>query len=127
MLERFEVQRRKVAVFTTRAGATGLAFDFAEYANDRAWIVRPLRVARRRLDGHRCGPDPLIEPSRQPVEISKAAQTHGRSVGSREATAAAVAEQRLALRDGPGRSRTCDLGIKSPLLYQLSYRPSVPG
>jgi hypothetical protein len=24
---------------------------------------------------------------------------------------------------GPGRSRTCDLGIKSPLLYQLSYRP----
>jgi hypothetical protein len=29
------------------------------------------------------------------------------------------------LRDGPGRSRTCDLGIKSPLLYQLSYRPVV--
>jgi hypothetical protein len=26
--------------------------------------------------------------------------------------------------DGPGRSRTCDLGIKSPLLYQLSYRPA---
>jgi hypothetical protein len=26
-------------------------------------------------------------------------------------------------RDGPGRDRTCDLGIKSPLLYQLSYRP----
>jgi hypothetical protein len=24
---------------------------------------------------------------------------------------------------GPGRIRTCDLGIKSPLLYQLSYRP----
>ncbi len=24
---------------------------------------------------------------------------------------------------GPGRDRTCDLGIKSPLLYQLSYRP----
>ena len=29
-------------------------------------------------------------------------------------------------RCGPGRSRTCDLGIKSPLLYQLSYRPWVP-
>src|SRR5689334_9623864 len=28
--------------------------------------------------------------------------------------------------DGPGRSRTCDLGIKSPLLYQLSYRPLQP-
>jgi hypothetical protein len=28
-----------------------------------------------------------------------------------------------AIRDGPGRNRTCDLGIKSPLLYQLSYRP----
>jgi hypothetical protein len=30
-------------------------------------------------------------------------------------------------RNGPGRSRTCDLGIKSPLLYQLSYRPSKNG
>jgi hypothetical protein len=28
--------------------------------------------------------------------------------------------------DGPGRIRTCDLGIKSPLLCQLSYRPTVP-
>jgi hypothetical protein len=28
-----------------------------------------------------------------------------------------------AAEDGPGRIRTCDLGIKSPLLYQLSYRP----
>ena len=27
--------------------------------------------------------------------------------------------------DGPGRTRTYDLGIKSPLLYQLSYRPAV--
>ncbi len=27
--------------------------------------------------------------------------------------------------DGPGRDRTCDLGIKSPLLYQLSYRPAI--
>jgi hypothetical protein len=27
------------------------------------------------------------------------------------------------LSDGPGRDRTYDLGIKSPLLYQLSYRP----
>jgi hypothetical protein len=29
-------------------------------------------------------------------------------------------------RSGPGRDRTCDLGIKSPLLYQLSYRPVRP-
>jgi hypothetical protein len=28
--------------------------------------------------------------------------------------------------DGPDRDRTCDLGIKSPLLYQLSYRPARP-
>ena len=27
-------------------------------------------------------------------------------------------------RGGPDRDRTCDLGIKSPLLYQLSYRPA---
>ena len=29
----------------------------------------------------------------------------------------------LPIRDGPDRDRTCDLGIKSPLLYRLSYRP----
>ena len=29
--------------------------------------------------------------------------------------------------NGPGRIRTCDLGIKSPLLCQLSYRPSHEG
>jgi hypothetical protein len=29
-----------------------------------------------------------------------------------------------AVGDGPGRSRTCDRGIKSPPLYQLSYRPA---
>jgi hypothetical protein len=28
-----------------------------------------------------------------------------------------------AAANGPGRNRTCDLGIKSPLLCQLSYRP----
>jgi hypothetical protein len=32
----------------------------------------------------------------------------------------------LQRRDGPGWNRTNDLGIKSPLLYQLSYRPSRP-
>src|SRR5579862_9937987 len=33
---------------------------------------------------------------------------------------------RLLLCYGPGRDRTCGLGIKSPLLYQLSYRPVRP-
>jgi site-specific DNA recombinase len=33
---------------------------------------------------------------------------------------------RTAKFSGPGRDRTCDLGIKSPLLYQLSYRPARP-
>jgi hypothetical protein len=28
------------------------------------------------------------------------------------------------ISSGPGRIRTCDLGIKSPLLYQLNYRPA---
>jgi hypothetical protein len=27
---------------------------------------------------------------------------------------------RISIGDGPCRDRTCDLGIKSPLLYQLS-------
>src|SRR5581483_6742128 len=31
--------------------------------------------------------------------------------------------EEAARESGPGRDRTCDLGIKSPLLYQLSYRP----
>jgi hypothetical protein len=31
---------------------------------------------------------------------------------------------RTSIDDGPGRDRTCDLGIKSPLLYRLSYRPA---
>ena len=43
----------------------------------------------------------------------------------------AIVEQRLlhhlpelqGFSYGPGRDRTCDLGIKSPLLYRLSYRP----
>jgi hypothetical protein len=88
MLERFQVQRRKVLVLTTRVGTTVLASDFAEYANNRAWIaclsLSVERVARRRrLVGHRRGANPLIEPSRQPVEIQKAAQTHGRIVDSR--------------------------------------------
>ena len=30
----------------------------------------------------------------------------------------------LVTLNGPDRDRTCDLGIKSPLLYQLSYRPA---
>ena len=29
-----------------------------------------------------------------------------------------------AAKNGPGWIRTSDLGIKSPLLYQLSYRPA---
>jgi Staphylococcal nuclease homologue len=32
----------------------------------------------------------------------------------------AAAVERASSRDGPCRDRTCDLGIKSPLLYQLS-------
>ena len=34
-------------------------------------------------------------------------------------------EARKGFLSGPGRDRTCDLGIKSPLLYQLSYRPAI--
>ena len=44
------------------------------------------------------------------------------SCGTRRAAVAVHRES--ARRDGPGRDRTCDLGIKSPLLYQLSYRPA---
>jgi hypothetical protein len=82
MLERFEVQRRKGFVLITRVGATVLAFDFAEHADDRAWIAC-LALSDGRLVSHRRGPDPLVEPSRQPVEIQKASQTHGRILGSR--------------------------------------------
>ena len=51
----------------------------------------------------------------------------GRRLAERFAHALA-GEPRVATRRehalyGPGRDRTCDLGIKSPLLYRLSYRP----
>ena len=36
---------------------------------------------------------------------------------------AGLASKVCANYDGPSRDRTYDLGIKSPLLYQLSYRP----
>src|SRR5258705_7743921 len=38
-------------------------------------------------------------------------------------TVAAGIERLVFMASGPSRDRTCDLGIKSPLLYQLSYRP----
>ena len=75
MLEWFEVERRKVFVLATRVGATVLAFDFAKHADNCAWIDRfgRPREPPSRPDscpvGHRRGPNPLIEPSRQPVDI----------------------------------------------------------
>jgi hypothetical protein len=62
MLERFEVQRREAFVFAMRVGATVLAFDFADYADDRARIVSLRRGAGtcRRLVGHCYWPHPRL-------------------------------------------------------------------
>lgn len=81
MLERFEVQRREGFVLATRVGATVLAFDFAEYANDRARIVtlRQGTGTCRRLVGHRYRPHPSVEPCGEPIgvkEAEEAANTH---------------------------------------------------
>ena len=47
-------------------------------------------------------------------------------VAMKPAVEQAKRQLRTGAVNGPGRDRTCDLGIKSPLLYQLSYRPA-PG
>ena len=48
-----------------------------------------------------------------------------RSASPRSADALCTDGLCVSSPDGPGRDRTCDLGIKSPLLYQLSYRPAI--
>ena len=48
---------------------------------------------------------------------------HAGPLGAMRCHAKAVVQQ-AELGSGPSRARTCDLGIKSPLLYQLSYRPA---
>src|SRR5262249_42892253 len=60
-----------------------------------------------------------VAPSR--TLVAQSDDGHLRALGARGAETPAAPFQ--AIRDGPGRDRTCDLGIKSPLLYQLSYRP----
>jgi hypothetical protein len=114
MLERFEVQWRKVFVLTTRVGAAVLAFDFAEYANDRAWIDRHIPVAPFRLGRHCCGPKPLIEPSRQPVEIEKAAQTHSRIVSSRNLSHPTRIDATARVRQCSGMSPDRAAGVSRP-------------
>ena len=58
--ERFQVQRRKVFVLKTHVGATVLAFDFAEYANNRV-LDRSLPSVRGARPSRRppCQPSPL--------------------------------------------------------------------
>ena len=73
-----------------------------------------LRVARGR--GHERG--------RIPVAIhSVFAPLFAPSPNARSAHGVEMALSRH-FACGPGRDRTCDLGIKSPLLYRLSYRPA---
>ena len=95
-------------------------------------IFRPssrATTARRSLRGERRPPrtSVLSETSQRPdSEV-------GTGVGTPRAFLAPLAHMTHATMrfplnqaavNGPGRDRTCDLGIKSPLLYQLSYRPA---
>src|SRR6185437_8177072 len=87
--------------------------------------ARDVRLSRGRNSNTE---DPLARPlrrlSRTRFALSPIA---GASVGGRSASPRAGGSSEPAPRavgaSGPGRARTCDLGIKSPLLYQLSYRP----
>jgi hypothetical protein len=68
----------------------------------------------------------FLSVSRNIVDPADVLNTYSRGVSA----AAARIAIRVVCRpfaDGPGRDRTCDLGIKSPLLYQLSYRPRGEG
>src|SRR5215475_8490716 len=77
------------------------------------------------------GPPPLLagagvcdEALRHPLRCSeRARRPHPPRV--RDAYDRLIVRGHGPRRNGPGRDRTCDLGIKSPLLYQLSYRPEV--
>ena len=67
---------------------------------------------------------PLLSARRARLSGKRKNQKRGRSepsgaCGRKPSCACSCVRQ-----SGPGRSRTCDLGIKSPLLYQLSYRPA---
>jgi hypothetical protein len=53
-----------------------------------------------------------------PASLASANNGSGSTDGRRKIIMARAA--RRIFGDGPCRDRTCDLGIKSPLLYQLS-------
>ena len=66
----------------------------------------------------------VVEAAGQPRDLRLAAGGGGRAHPQGGDGLEVVARRlRSGRASGPGRSRTCDLGIKSPLLYQLSYRP----
>jgi hypothetical protein len=65
-----------------------------------------------------------ISTSGRPWSHPRSTCANSSRVGLSSRYASAIARQ--AVLDGPDRDRTCDLGIKSPLLYQLSYRPQRP-
>jgi hypothetical protein len=87
--------------------------------------VRPRDVSR--LD-NRAASDSISAPSRSRTCSARAMRrlTDSGAEGGPRGKRVSPVKASAAKPDGPGRARTCDLGIKSPLLYQLSYRPSSP-
>lgn len=90
MLERVEVEWTRVVARATDVGATVLAFDFAEYADDRVRIVSLRQGAGtcRRPVGHCYRSHPPVEPC-------------GEAIGVEEAEEAANTQDRLIVSPGP--------------------------
>jgi class 3 adenylate cyclase len=93
-------------LFTDIEGSTRLLHELGErYAEALAAHRRLLREAFARHGG---------------VEVDTQGDAFFVAFARASDAVAAAAEAQAALADGPCRDRTYDLGIKSPLLYQLS-------
>src|SRR6185312_594339 len=90
-------------------------------ADTRTTHVRVTVAARTGSQaGWRAGGPLVVESGVAPVVGTPLHTGHESPFPLRAVTPSAHGSSSL---NGPGRDRTCDLGIKSPLLYQLSYRP----
>jgi hypothetical protein len=105
----------------------------SEPADSASATLPRSRARRKRMNGEPCeatnecshrSAQELLSAAWARREVSHPLRTTlVRADGSASLTARRSRGAFQGFRDGPGRTRTCDLGIKSPLLYQLSYRP----
>jgi hypothetical protein len=126
---------RRAGLLVRRAGGMAPAplSGFGTRRKVRA-LVSPLRSSARAATARPAGRNPTSQRQQRPgrelnpgVALADGAALEGR--GDRSSSKRALDSRLQTMHvcrtylSGPGRIRTSDLGIKSPLLYQLSYRP----